>query len=228
MSDTIYTISKKLSDAIGVEFSENNSYSDAEYDEIFKESNPSKDHLYGEVHHMYGKKWDEVHINMFIEKSSGKHNAMYGMKGDKHPAYGYKFSEDQLIKKSGENHPLFGKNDHCHGLKKYTDGIKGKTFDEIHGYDNAKEIRKKLSNASKGRPQSLETRNKRSESMRGVPKSDEHKRKLSESKKGNPGSMKGKTYKKKECPHCMKIGGGSNMTRYHFDNCKELKIAKYN
>lgn len=25
----------------------------------------------------------------------------------------------------------------------------------------------------------------------------------------------------KECPHCGKIGRGPNMTRYHFDNCKE-------
>jgi len=27
-----------------------------------------------------------------------------------------------------------------------------------------------------------------------------------------------------ECPHCGKIGGAVNMKRYHFDNCKTLKI----
>jgi hypothetical protein len=37
-----------------------------------------------------------------------------------------------------------------------------------------------------------------------------------------------KKYKKKEhtevvCPHCGKVGSGPNMTRYHFDNCKEKK-----
>lgn len=26
-----------------------------------------------------------------------------------------------------------------------------------------------------------------------------------------------------ECPHCGLFGGGGNMTRYHFDNCKEKK-----
>lgn len=35
-----------------------------------------------------------------------------------------------------------------------------------------------------------------------------------------------KKYKKKEhtevtCPHCGKVGSGPNMSRYHFDNCKQ-------
>ena len=29
--------------------------------------------------------------------------------------------------------------------------------------------------------------------------------------------------KQVECPHCAKTGSGGNMTRYHFDNCKEIK-----
>lgn len=33
-------------------------------------------------------------------------------------------------------------------------------------------------------------------------------------------SLKGHTYPKVECPKCGKTGGGSNMTRYHFGNCK--------
>ena len=35
-------------------------------------------------------------------------------------------------------------------------------------------------------------------------------------------SNKGNTYnvKTKTCPHCNLTGKGSNMTRYHFDNCK--------
>lgn len=33
-------------------------------------------------------------------------------------------------------------------------------------------------------------------------------------------SCKG-TRKKKICPYCGKIGGGANMGRYHFNNCKE-------
>ena len=37
-------------------------------------------------------------------------------------------------------------------------------------------------------------------------------------------ALKGKTKKTIECPHCKKIGGASNMKRYHFDFCKLIKI----
>lgn len=47
---------------------------------------------------------------------------------------------------------------------------------------------------------------------KGVLLSDETKRKMSASKKG--------AQKIKKCPHCGKSGGLSNMTRWHFDNCK--------
>ena len=50
-------------------------------------------------------------------------------------------------------------------------------------------------------------------------------------KKGIPNGPSGKQQNpsgprpKVECPHCGKIGGGgSNMTRYHFDNCKKKPI----
>ena len=33
-------------------------------------------------------------------------------------------------------------------------------------------------------------------------------------------ALKGKKQKTIECPHCNKIGGVNNMTRYHFNNCK--------
>jgi len=76
--------------------------------------------------------------------------------------------------------------------------------------------------------------------------SDEHKLKLSESHKGYEmpqsqkdaisdglqgrehtwgskisDAMKGFKHKQRECPYCGKVGGGGNMARYHFDNCKE-------
>lgn len=49
--------------------------------------------------------------------------------------------------------------------------------------------------------------------MYGKKHSDEVRRKQSE-------LMKGKVYEKKTCPWCETIGGGPNMTRHHFDNCK--------
>lgn len=48
----------------------------------------------------------------------------------------------------------------------------------------------------------------------------EHRKKLSESAKGRPSNLKGHTYNKVKCPHCGTIGGGGNMTRSHFDNCR--------
>jgi len=30
----------------------------------------------------------------------------------------------------------------------------------------------------------------------------------------------GMKYKESVCPHCNKKGGGGNMKRYHFNNCK--------
>jgi hypothetical protein len=57
-------------------------------------------------------------------------------------------------------------------------------------------------------------------SKKNKPRSKEIKLKISLSLKGKPGGMANKEYKKVICPYCNKIGGGSNMTRYHFDNCK--------
>ena len=53
-----------------------------------------------------------------------------------------------------------------------------------------------IGKGSKGKIVSEETKKKMSESMTGVKK------------------------KKSTCPHCSYTGGGGNMLRYHFDNCK--------
>lgn len=58
------------------------------------------------------------------------------------------------------------------------------------------------------------------------PKSEEHKLKIAQAHKGMEKTwLKGNTYAagphpKRTCPHCGKIGGGPNMTRYHFEKCK--------
>ena len=38
-------------------------------------------------------------------------------------------------------------------------------------------------------------------------------------------ALKGYKYPTKTCPHCNRKGGGPNMIRYHFDNCKENRDA---
>lgn len=67
------------------------------------------------------------------------------------------------------------------------------------------------------KPQSEETKQRKSDSMKGKnrsPRSEEFKRKVSATMKGRPMSTI-------TCPHCMKIGGVSQMKRWHFNNCKK-------
>jgi hypothetical protein len=66
-----------------------------------------------------------------------------------------------------------------------------------------------------------EHRQKIREANTGVPFSEERKRKISESKRGKPSWNSGKVYDKVVCPHCGVIGSGSNMKRWHFENCKK-------
>lgn len=86
----------------------------------------------------------------------GEKNGMYG----KHPseetkylngtAFRGKKRPDHSIKMSGENNPAFGKNDHCHGLLKHSEKLKGTTFIEFYGEEKANAISKKISNANLG------------------------------------------------------------------------------
>lgn len=45
-------------------------------------------------------------------------------------------------------------------------------------------------------------------------------KKMSESRLGQISPTKNKIYDKKVCSHCGLVGGGPQMTKYHFDNCK--------
>lgn len=58
----------------------------------------------------------------------------------------------------------------------------GKTFEEIHGKENAAVIRAKLSRIKMGHPTSQETRVKISEAQKGRPLTEEHKQKLRDAK----------------------------------------------
>lgn len=112
--------------------------------------------------------------------------------------------------------------------KKISEANKGKIITD--------ETKKKLSEAGKGKIISIEARIKISLSKKGKkrkPFSDEWKMNLSNSKRGKTMSpeaklklIKTKTgmkYKERVCPHCNIKGGGGNMLRYHFDNCKQKK-----
>jgi hypothetical protein len=51
---------------------------------------------------------------------------------------------------SGENNPMYGRHDHVHGLKRFANEKIGKTLEEIHGIEEALEIRRKRSIAFQG------------------------------------------------------------------------------
>lgn len=53
--------------------------------------------------------------------------------------------------------------------------------------------------------------------------SEERKRNISNGLLGNKNGAKPHIMKIVVCPHCAKEGSGGNMTRYHFDNCKQKK-----
>ena len=111
--------------------------------------------------------------------------------------------------------------------KKISESLRGRTLSTVH--------RQRLSEAKTGttnKPISDETRIKMSESRKGRTFSDEHRQKISNSKMGMifsdesrkkmSDAQKRRTYISRTCPHCGKIGSGSNMTRYHFYNCRSL------
>lgn len=118
-----------------------------------------------------------------------------------------------------------------------TEEVRQKLREARKNYKHSPETIEKLKEAWKKRePFSEEAKQNMSKAAKGKPKgpfSKEHKRKLTEArrKRGSYSeetrrkmseSMKGKNkiQKKVKCPHCSKSGGQSNMTRYHFDNCK--------
>lgn len=104
---------------------------------------------------------------------------------------------------------------------------KGKTWEEIYGYNTASKLRataskprgsysdehkKSISDAKKGiRPHNWDdtARKKLSKSTSGIPKSNG--KALSEYHK-----------QEKTCPHCGKKGAGVAMMRWHFNNCKHI------
>ena len=119
------------------------------------------------------------------------------------------------------------------------------------GKKHSPEFCKKMSDSQRGRKHSLETRKKMSIAQsgekhsqygkvswnKGIPQTDEVKEKLRKANSGPNNHNYGKPrsaealenmsgqrgpQKKTTCPHCLQIGGGSMMKRWHFNNCREI------
>lgn len=73
-----------------------------------------------------------------------------------------------------------------------------------------------LKGKNKGKKRSIEICNKMNKDKLGKKLSKDHKIKISKSGKGKKHKIKIVV-----CPHCNISGGGGNMTKYHFNNCKK-------
>jgi hypothetical protein len=104
--------------------------------------------------------------------------------------------------------------------KKHTDETRQKMSEAKKGKEHTPETKQKMSEAHKGKELSDEHRQKLSEANKGKEHTPESKLKMSEAKTGVPQGPQEQV----QCPHCGKIGGISNMKRWHFDNCKYKEI----
>jgi hypothetical protein len=85
----------------------------------------------------------------------------------------------------------------------------------------------KTGQALKGRNLSINTRTAMSIAKKGKSPNNKGKKlseitciKMSNARMGKNSPTKGKVYEKRECSHCSVVGGGPQMTRFHFENCK--------
>jgi len=105
------------------------------------------------------------------------------------------------------------------------------------GIECSNETREKMSCSHTGMTHSIETRKKIGRAHKGKKLSEHTKHLLREKRLKQPPprlgaiiskeqrrkqskAMKGFKHSIRTCPHCGRVGGGPNMTRYHFDNCK--------
>ena len=122
-----------------------------------------------------------------------------------------KISKNRKGKNSGFNHPMYKKKMPFETREKISKANKGRFVSD--------ETREKISKAKKNKVRgkfSDEWKKNISKANKGKIMSDETKKKLIKSKTGM-------SYKISICPHCGKEGGGGNMKRYHFENCKLKK-----
>jgi group I intron endonuclease len=105
-------------------------------------------------------------------------------------------------------------------IVKRTAHAKGKTYEEIHGVEKAKELREnkriKMLGSKRG-PCTEERRNNISQARTGNSRQGTYHSEATIQKMKKP-------KKKVECPHCKQVGGNSQMIRWHFENCKKREL----
>lgn len=228
-------------EAIDIELKLQKDFNVVKSDKFFNEAYASVNGMFGrdvsgKNNPMFGKKHSEETKKKITEKRGN--DKRYDVT-DKHREIISKIHKGKIVsdetkdlisknrkgKNTGKNNPMFGKT--------HSDEVKNKISKSNTGKTHSEETKNKISEATKGKVINYETRQKISIAKTGKkrePFSEEWLKKLSLSKKGRVMSeetkeklIKSKTgmkYKESICPHCGKIGGGGNMIRYHFENCK--------
>lgn len=157
-----------------------------------------------------GVPWTDERRESYSKMFSGEGNPMYGVarseeskqkqsesiSGEKHWNYGNNWS-DEYKEKQRVAH--LGQTSWCKGLKL------GPISDDH---------KRRISEANTGSKRTEETKARMSKAQKGLKVSDEGRANISAAAKNRP---------KFPCPHCDMVGTMSNMSRWHFDNCK-LKV----
>lgn len=144
----------------------------------------------GENNPWWNKKQSEEHRKKNSEANKGENNAMYGLRGENHPAYGYQHSEESIKKR----------------------------IESRKGYKHSEETKKKIGDSRRGKLHSEETKDLIREkasgannAMYGRNHSEETKKKLSKIAKNRP---------KRQCEHCLRYVSVCSFSRWHGDFCK--------
>ena len=188
----------------------------------------------GEAHPMYGKKHSQESKDKISESCKGRSptgetrkklsdlakfriRENGGHLGEKNPMFGKKHSE-----KTKEKMCVIASNRSPETKEKMSKAIKESKKDSVpynkgktglHKHSDA--TKEKMSKDRKGRVTSEEAKEKISKANTGKKRTEECKKRMSDSHKNKP---------RVECPHCGKIGSQSNMTRWHFNNCKSNNV----
>lgn len=176
-------------------------------------------YLRGDNHGSKRNKTPEEYEQWKEENIRGKNNPMFGVDPyNKGKTFVELFGEEkakEIIKvlsqkcgRSGPDNGMYGKTHSNETKEKWRNDERRKHRGEDNGMHgkpcyykmSAEEIENWKSNISKA--------------GKGRKFSDDHKAKLSIANKGKKRPLI-------TCPHCGKEGGKGNMTRYHFDNCKQ-------
>lgn len=142
----------------------------------------------------------------------------------------FKFEAELINEHWGQPYLLNGHNPKSG--KWNTAGMKGE-LSPLFGKRNTIEHNLNISNSQKGekgywfgKKQSDESNKKRKITMTGIKYSDDRRSKMRKPKSAEH-KQKLRIPRPQQivtCPHCGRTGGKSNMTRYHFDNCKNKPI----